>query len=111
MIVDATAFKAHSRIDFSTDDTLIAAKLAAAQSHIESLLGYRLDEATFPDTDDEDFPATVPAALKEAVLQLAAHWYENREASLVGVTAQTLPMGLEDIIANFRRYSFGEADE
>ena len=104
MIVDATAFKAHSRSDYSTDDTLIAAKLAAAQSHIESLLGYAIET-------EYASPLTVPDALKEAVLQLAAHWYENREASLVGVSAQVLPFGLEEIIANFRRYSFGVADD
>jgi uncharacterized phiE125 gp8 family phage protein len=50
--------------------------------------------------------ANVPAPLKEAVKQLAAHWYENREAVLVGVNAQAIPLGLFDLIEPYRRRVF-----
>jgi len=111
MIVDLAAMKAHLNVTFNDDDALITAKIAAAQSYVEAFVGFRLDEETFPDTDDDDFPDTVPAALVEAVMQLAAHRYENREAVLVGVNGQGLPLGLEDTLAQFRNYSFGAADE
>lgn len=100
MIVSLEELKAHLNITTAIDDALLPAKIAAAQSQLEGWLGYAIEE----EYDD------VPPALKEAVLQLAAHWYENREATLVGVNAQSLPLGFEDIVANFRRYSFGAAD-
>lgn len=48
----------------------------------------------------------VPEPLREAAMQLAAHWYENREASLVGVSAQALPYGVESILADYRNWSW-----
>ena len=50
--------------------------------------------------------ANIPAAVKEAVRQLAAHLYENREASLVGVTAQSLPFGTLDLLSSYRAWQF-----
>ena len=50
--------------------------------------------------------ADVPAALREAVMQLAATWYENREAVAVGVSAALLPLSVRDIIRDFRAWSF-----
>lgn len=45
----------------------------------------------------------VPADLIDAVCMLVAHRYENREAVLVGVAAQLLPMGVEHILAQYSR--------
>lgn len=108
-IVDLNALKAHLNITTTIDDAILPGKITAAQSFIENHLGYAI-ETEYPPTGSPAV-STVPDALKEAVLQLAAHLYENREGSLVGVTAQVLPFGLEDILANFRGYSFGAADE
>lgn len=41
---------------------------------------------------------TVPVPLASAILMHVAHLYENREASLVGVSAQVLPMGYQDLV-------------
>ena len=79
------------------DDALLGRKIAAAQDHIERLLGFKI-ETTYPDAP--------PASLVEAVCQLVAHWYENREATLVGVTAQELPFGVWQIVSEYREYSF-----
>ncbi|PWL18145.1 DNA-packaging protein [Falsochrobactrum shanghaiense] len=83
------------------DDALLSRKLKAAQNYIESLLGFKLEE-TYGGADQEE----VPAALVEAIYQTAAHWYENREAVLVGVNAQDLPFGVWPIVNEFRRYVF-----
>lgn len=84
------------------DDALLARKIDAAQGHIERMLGFKIED-TYGGQDQED----IPAPLVEAVLQLAAHWYENREATLVGVTAQELPFGIWPIINEYREWSFG----
>jgi hypothetical protein len=100
MVVDVAILKQQLNLteDLGTDDdVLLGRKPAAAQDHIERLLGFKI-ETTYPDA--------VPPALVEAVLQLAAHWYENREASLVGVGVTPIPFGVEAIVAEYREYSF-----
>lgn len=97
--------KAQINQTLTVDDALIERKIMAAQSHLEGLLGFKLVEQ-YPDTDGAEYPETVPPALKECVSLLAAHWYENRESVLVGVSGQQLPIGVDEIVANFRNYSW-----
>lgn len=92
--------KAHCNITGSGDDPVLSRFLAAAQAHVERLLGFKLNDA-------EELPEGAPADLELAVLQLAADWYENREASLVGVSAMAIPFGVHQIVNEYRRYTFG----
>lgn len=89
----------------TADDALIARKIAAAQNHIERLLGFKIED-TYGGPDQDP----VPPALVEAVCELAAHWFENREASVVGVSASDIPFGVWEIVAEYRNYSFGGVD-
>ncbi|AQZ50531.1 head-tail connector protein [Martelella mediterranea] len=101
MIVTLDEMKAHLNITGDQDDALIGKKIAAAQNHIERLLGFKIEE-TYGGAEQED----VPESLAEAVMQLAAHWYENREAVIVGVTAIPMPLGVREIIREYRDWSF-----
>lgn len=83
------------------DDDLLARKIGAAQDYVERQLGFKI-EAVYGGADQEP----VPAALVEAVSQLAAHWYENREATLIGVNAYALPFSVQEIVDSYREYSF-----
>jgi len=47
--------------------------------------------------------SAVPANIVHAAKLLTAHFYENREAVLVGVTPAELPMGVSALIAPWRR--------
>lgn len=105
MIVNVEQMKQQlnlSGIPGTDDDALIERKIKAAQGHIERLLGFKIEE-TYGGTDQGE----IPPALVEAVSQLAAHFYENREASLIGVNAQELPFGIWPIINEYREFSFG----
>jgi hypothetical protein len=93
-MIDLEAAKAHLNVTIDADDALIGDKLAAAKAFVAAYT------ASDPDS------STAPAPLREAVLQLTAHLYENREASLVGVTAQSLPFGFLDLLANYRAFAF-----
>ncbi|WP_375763078.1 head-tail connector protein [Bradyrhizobium sp. Pha-3] len=86
--------KAHLNITTDLDDALIQGKLDAAKAWVGSY--------TASDADAD----TAPAPVREAVLMLTANLYENREASLVGVTAQALPFGLLDLLAPYRAFAF-----
>ncbi len=85
-------------------DAFLNRKLAAATAFIEAQLGYKL-------TDTVALPGGAPADLEEAILMLAAHLYENRESTIVAVSAAVMPMGVEEIVANYRRYTFGYIEE
>lgn len=73
----------------------------------------------FPDTKDQpnavevaftagygDVHADMPTNLWHALLLDAAHLYENRESTLVGVQAASLPMGYSTLVADYRVWSF-----
>lgn len=81
------------------DDALLEGKIAAAQGHIERLLGFQIADR-FGGEDQE----LVPEPLVEAVLQLAAWWYERREAAGEGM--QQTPFGVAEIVAEFREFTF-----
>jgi hypothetical protein len=80
--------------DEATDE-LLQQKLNAAEAWVAGYVGQ-----DFTDLD------TLPATVTEAVLRLAADLYENREATLVGVSAETLPFGVVELLASVRNWTF-----
>ena len=83
--------------DQNGDDWLIQGKIDAAENHIDRLLGYSM-RTRFVTLD------AVPASLKEAVAQLAAWWFENREAATD--MSRELPFGVREIVNESREWSF-----
>jgi uncharacterized phage protein (predicted DNA packaging) len=86
--------KAHLNLTTDQDDALLTDKLAAATDWVANYTGIPADSTT------------MSASVNEAVRQLTAHLYENREATLVGITAQQLPFGFLDLLANERQWVF-----
>jgi hypothetical protein len=84
--------KSQLNIIDDADDTLLAGKLAAAVAFTKNEIGSE-DPLAYDDA---------PADLQQAILLLAAHWYENREASVIGLTAIDLPLGYRDILQSHR---------
>lgn len=52
-----------------------------------------------------DAALVVDADLELAMLLLIGHWYTNREAVLVGTSAQTLPLAFDALVGPYRWYS------
>jgi hypothetical protein len=103
-IVDLATMKAELGILDDVDDALITSKIEAAQAHLEALLGFKIEEE-FPPIGDP--PAVlVPADIVAAVKMLAAGLYENRESTIVGVSAMETPHGVWDIVRERRRYEW-----
>lgn len=46
--------------------------------------------------------ASVPAAIRHALLLLIGHWYENRESVVIGAPVASLPMAVESLLAPYR---------
>jgi hypothetical protein len=94
------AAKEHLNVTIDDDDAQIARLIAAAKAHVERQLGYALD-------DPDELPDGPPEDLMQAILLLVGHWYENREASVIGVIPASVPFGLDEIIREHRTYTFG----
>jgi uncharacterized phiE125 gp8 family phage protein len=47
-----------------------------------------------------------PADIKHAIALLVRHWFDNPSAVVVGVNAQSMPMGVDALLAKYRRASF-----
>lgn len=99
MIVSVAEAKESLGQTESLDDALIERLSKAAEARINALLGFTMAAETV--TED----------LKQAIRLLIGHWYENREAALVGVSAQEIPDGVWDIVNENRNWSFGEEEE
>lgn len=103
-IVTLEQLKGQLKLNHDDEDDLLLQKIASAQSHLEQLLGFKIEDE-YPDAGDPP-ASTVPPALTECVLQLAAHWYENREAVVLGGNAQVLPVSIADVVTEFRNWSW-----
>ena len=88
--------KAQLNITDDADDALLERKIAAAEAAVTGDIG----------ADDPVTYDAAPADLREAVLMLAAHLYENREAVLVGVGAEALPLGYDHLVQSHRKWVF-----
>ncbi|MBY3070749.1 phage gp6-like head-tail connector protein [Rhizobium laguerreae] len=111
-IVTLSLLKAH----LSTDDLLDGNALGDLASGTDELLQHYLKAAEawasgYLGLPLSDFEPDVPGDIEQAILQMAAHLYQNREAALVGVNAYDLPFGIVDFLRKYRREVTGRAPE
>lgn len=92
MIVTVDDVKAHLNVTTNDDDDIIASKIEVAENIVQKYVG------AF-----SNFPDGVPPALKEAVRQLAGHYYDNRN----GEGTRNVPYGVFDLVGPWRQQSFG----
>ncbi|WP_424976814.1 head-tail connector protein [Leisingera sp. S232] len=78
--------KSQLNLDHDLDDALLAHKLDAAEIWIGNFTGYPFEAGN--------------AVLTEAALQLAAFWYEAREAAS-DVTQRVVPFGVHELLAPY----------
>jgi len=91
--------KAHLNVFIADDDALITAKIVAAEAWVAQYIGVALDDAT-------TFPDGTPEPIFEAVRQLVAHLYNNREAALIGTNIVENCPGMFDLLAPYRAWTF-----
>ncbi|TPW26388.1 head-tail connector protein [Pararhizobium mangrovi] len=97
-LVSIDLLKAQLNLVGTDDDVLLAHKLGAAEAWLAGYIGKPL--STFD---------PLPADLVEAVLQLAAYHYEQREAASFGVSTLPVPFGVTDLARPHREWSFTDA--
>ena len=92
--VTVAELKAQLNLDHDLDDALLALKIDAAEAYCRSFIG------------DGPPPSYAPnsAIFRQAVLMLAAYWYELREAALTGGNAYAVPFGVHDLLQSQRAW-------
>lgn len=90
--------KKHVRADeFSSDDELLQNYLDAAEEWVISATNRTADELL-----ELGGGSSLPLSLQQAVLLLAGHWYNQREA-VGGTTMQEVPFGMDALIKPYRK--------
>lgn len=90
-------FKKHVRADdFTDDDELMQHYVDAAEAHVIQATNRTADELQQLGSGE------YPAQLKQAVLLLAGHWYNQRE-SVAGMQMHEVPDALQALIKPFRK--------
>lgn len=107
-ILDLTLVKSHLRVTWAFEDQLISLYQAAAEGAAASFLNRRVfkdeDEllaAVAAGTAGED-PMIANAEIQAAVLLTVGHLYENRENTVVGLSAVELPHGAREFLQPYR---------
>lgn len=90
MTIDLALAKAQARVTHDAEDALITSYIAAAQAWVERYIGMTLAEA-------DDAPE-----LDQAMLLLVGHWYQNREAAVVGTISGDLAMAVKELAGPLR---------
>lgn len=86
--------KVQMNIVDDADDAFLTLVLGVATEWVAEMVG-----------GEQDNP---PAPVAHAIRMLAAHLFENREAVLVGVTAQEMPLGVMTLLDPYRVWFAGE---
>ena len=77
-----------------------ATRLFPKSVHIEFIAGY---EST---SSPQDLPENIPVELKQAMLLLIGHLYENRESTAAGIKIEQVPDSYDALIANYKVMAF-----
>jgi len=98
--------KAHLRVDSDAEDTLIGAYASAAVDYVEHFCDGALVEVLTPLAEEKEPPREVlfTSGIWAAMLLLIGHWYANREGVNVGNITSEIPLGVEALLMQHRRW-------
>jgi len=92
--------KQQARVETDEEDELVKDYVAAALFHVEQHCDVELVDG---DATEPNQLAITPD-IWQAVYLLVAHWYANREAVVVGVSAASMPIGVERLLWYRKRF-------
>ncbi|WP_337056301.1 head-tail connector protein [Pseudomonas sp. USHLN015] len=99
--------KQHLRVEHGEEDALIQGYLDAAKAHVEKYCDREIvAEPTDPDAPPIDLSTQMLLTkdVEQAILLLVGHWYNNREATVLGVSTAALPFGVEALLWSRRSF-------
>lgn len=106
-MIELSTVKEHCRIepDFTDDDNLLEIYSGAAKRHVEKWTRRKLYQLnTDPGFETDEDHLLLDDDIRGAMLLLIGHWYENREAAIVGQTVTSMPLAVEALLQPYRIY-------
>ncbi|MBY5942774.1 head-tail connector protein [Halomonas sp. DP5N14-9] len=105
-MLDLPTIKLHCRLDpdYTEEDDLLEVYSQAASRFIENQTDRTLYASSDSVPDEDDCPLVMDGSVRTAMLLLIGHWYENREAVVVGTITSEVPMAVEALIQPYRIY-------
>ena len=88
----------HLNVDEEVDTGLIADLISMVEDCVAIEIGEDL-------ADLEDANGRLPPRLRHSMLLLLGHFYNNREAIVIGVSVTKLLLGYEYLLAPFKNYT------
>jgi len=108
-MLELDIIKLHVRLepDFSEDDQLLETYSNAARRVIEGRTGRTLYEThdAIPAEGDEH-ALVIDDDITTAMLLLIGHWYETREAVVIGTITSEVPMAVGALVDHYTYYHF-----
>lgn len=93
-ILTLAEVKTHLRVGSDTsEDSLITTYITAAREYVE---GYQ--NRIYLSTDEEVTAETMTGIEKAACLLLIGHWYENRQAVVLGTPPSEVPFAVKALL-------------
>ena len=93
-ILTLAEVKTHLRVGSDTsEDSLITTYITAAREYVE---GYQ--NRIYLSTDEEVTAETMTGIEKAACLLLIGHWYENRQAVVLGTPPSDVPFAVKALL-------------
>jgi len=93
-ILTLAEVKTHLRVGSDTsEDSLITTYITAAREYVE---GYQ--NRIYLSTDEEVTAETMTGLEKAACLLLIGHWYENRQAVVLGTPPSEVPFAVKALL-------------
>jgi len=83
---------------YTVDTDSKPGRISPVYAEVWPLTRDQLQAVTITYTAGYASAAAVPQVIKQAILLLVGHWYENREASLVGETSSALTLAVESLL-------------
>lgn len=89
--LDLGSVKDYLKVDYNDEDILINGLILAAQSFIQTMLGYKI-------VDRFTTPEEIPDELTIACLMIIAHWFDNRQIQQSGTLGDEIKYAVGAIV-------------
>lgn len=88
--LDLEFVKEYLKVDYEDEDTLIQSLILAAQSYVNTMLGYKVTERWST--------TQIPDELTIACLMIISNWFDNRQLQTTGTLGAEISFAVSAII-------------
>lgn len=100
-MVSLDRVKQHLRVDHDEENELIQAYLESALSYVEQYCDRQIIDPAPAEGEEPIDPNTqmlVTKDVEQAMLLLVGHWFNNREAVVIGTISSAVPLAVESLL-------------